>query len=279
MGTQIDVIQIGQRITNTGVYGGRGVVTRIHGEQSPGSCRSLLAGVAHTGGTAHFDIAWEDGHSSPYLPECILRGGPPWRIEDDIADAGAVAAAVQHVADTKAAAEAAELVRAAEIEHSKAQALAAHPYLERAEGNAKSGPALAAANIRRQLKREFPGVAFRVTSKSRGTSSVDVHWTDGPTEKQVGEAVTYRYQEGHFDGMDDMYHYDRDAFWPDIFGGARYVTCNRAYTVCGLRRAWKAAGFDRDPLILTESGEWDVWAHDESDRFWIRQTWKDADLR
>lgn len=76
----------------------------------------------------------------------------------------------------------------------------------------------AAANIRKLLKR-FKGVKFSVTSPSYG--SINVRWTDGPTEKTV-DALVMKFQEGRFDGNDDYYHYSTSP-WNKCFGGVRYV--------------------------------------------------------
>lgn len=58
--------------------------------------------------------------------------------------------------------------------------------------------------IRRQLKKAHAGVKFSVRiSRYAGGSSIDVRWTDGPTEKQVQE-VTYGFEGKRFDGMIDL---------------------------------------------------------------------------
>ncbi len=92
-----------------------------------------------------------------------------------------------------------------------------------------AGPVTAAKNLRTELKRAFPGVAFRVrTSQYSGGNSVDVSWTDGPNSQQV-EALAKKYQGGHFDGMTDCYEYKRSP-WPEVFGEAKYVFCSREYS-------------------------------------------------
>lgn len=58
--------------------------------------------------------------------------------------------------------------------------------------------------IRKDLKRNFPGVKFSVrTDKYSGGASIHVGWTDGPTSKAV-DAVTSGYAGGRFDGMTDL---------------------------------------------------------------------------
>lgn len=69
--------------------------------------------------------------------------------------------------------------------------------------------------IRAKLKRTFPGVKFSVrSSKYSGGSSIDVSWTDGPTEKLV-EAYVNPYQGSRFDGMIDMKYSVSSYILPD----------------------------------------------------------------
>lgn len=70
-------------------------------------------------------------------------------------------------------------------------------------------PAETAKMLRKHLKREFPGVDFRVrTSTYSGGASIRVFWTNGPTKEAV-DAIAQGYKGGGFDGMIDMaYSYD-----------------------------------------------------------------------
>jgi hypothetical protein len=100
-------------------------------------------------------------------------------------------------------------------------------------------------------------VKFSVTSESyAGGNSVDVRWTDGPTAKDV-EAVADRHAAGSFDGMTDLYEYDRDNTFADVFGSAKYVHCHRDWTLAAVREAngdetipedW-AAAHAHDPTV------------------------------
>lgn len=70
-----------------------------------------------------------------------------------------------------------------------------------------TGAALAAKCIREELKTLWPTIKFKVTSKKyAGGSSVYVSWDMGPTSRQV-DAITRKYQHGHFDGMTDCYEH------------------------------------------------------------------------
>ena len=59
--------------------------------------------------------------------------------------------------------------------------------------------------IRTELKKVFPLIKFTVTSQTySGGNSVHISWNDGPTSERVGQVV-YKYQYGHFNGMEDIY--------------------------------------------------------------------------
>lgn len=80
----------------------------------------------------------------------------------------------------------------------------------------------AAKNIRIELAAAFPGVKFSVKSRRfSGGDAIDVSWTDGPNSDQVDEIID-RYSAGSFDGMEDIYRYERNA-WRDAFGDAKYI--------------------------------------------------------
>lgn len=67
--------------------------------------------------------------------------------------------------------------------------------------------------IRKDLKAAYPETKFTVRSKNySGGDSIDVSYTmtvTGPKKKEV-EALLSKYEEGHFDGMTDMYEYKND---------------------------------------------------------------------
>lgn len=116
-------------------------------------------------------------------------------------------------------------IRAREVE----QLAAKFPQLTLVSTMNGNGLIAATKNIRTELKAAFPGVKFSVTSsRYSGGDSIRVSWTDGPCADRV-EAITKKYQAGSFDGMQDLYTYDDDAF-NDAFGDARYVHTTRSYS-------------------------------------------------
>ena len=103
-----------------------------------------------------------------------------------------------------------------------AETLEKFSHLERGHGHA-----IGAKNIRKELKTAFPGVKFSVRGKSfSGGNSISVHWTDGPTVKAVS-AIVGKYEEGRFDGMEDIYKYN-NSFFCENFGGTKYLHASRS---------------------------------------------------
>jgi hypothetical protein len=106
------------------------------------------------------------------------------------------------------------------------------PQRQRAEGAVEliRDPAMnnlikAAKNIRLELKALFPGVKFSVKSDrfSMG-NSIDVSWVDGPVADEVDKVIG-KYQGGHFNGMEDLYEYDRER--DGSIGEAKFVHSRR----------------------------------------------------
>lgn len=61
-----------------------------------------------------------------------------------------------------------------------------------------------ASLVRQALARKFPGVKFSVRSDEYSMgSSIDVTWTNGPSQKEV-DAIASQYESAGFDGMIDM---------------------------------------------------------------------------
>ena len=88
--------------------------------------------------------------------------------------------------------------------------------------------------VRSALKAAFPGVKFSVRSDSySGGASINISWTDGPTEAAV-DKVADRYQGCDFDGMQDLKTY-RDGTLialpngevEEVRFGANYVMTHR----------------------------------------------------
>lgn len=88
----------------------------------------------------------------------------------------------------------------------------------------KTEAAQTAKEIRKKLKTNFPDVKFSVTSENFSMGdAVNVEWTDGVSEEQVKEIIR-DYQEGHFDGMIDLYEYSNSR---EDIPQVKYLSLNR----------------------------------------------------
>lgn len=226
------MLQVGTRVHSI-LYGGRdGVIYAIHGTPAPETVRRMAGGGIVSGGRADVDVVWDNGTESRRVPEAIIYG-VQWSIREGMATAEEIAAmrglvileenrkADEHKAEADAfAAEVARLRSSGEYAHLD-------------QGDDQSSGKLAASNIRKELKRAFPGVKFSVRKEDCG--SVRVGWTDGPTLAEV-EKITSKYKAGHFDGMEDLYNYTTSPFIT-VFGGAKYLSVSRSYSFDALRDA------------------------------------------
>lgn len=222
MATSTQTLVVGTRVQCALHYCGAGIVYAIHGEQSPDTVRTFIGGAGVSGGSARVDVVFANGHQAHQVPEAIVRG-IQWRISDEVASAEMIAAALAHAAcvqaQKRAVEDAAKAAYAAEVVRLQGAAEFAHL----AQGDDRYSGTLAAANIRTELRRAFPGVKFSVRKSGHGT--VNVRWTDGPTEAELKD-IAGKYKRGSFNGMEDIYEDARPA-WCEVFGGAGYVFCDR----------------------------------------------------
>lgn len=79
-----------------------------------------------------------------------------------------------------------------------------------------------AKNVRADLKKHFKGIKFSVKSDY---NSVNISWTDGPTDGEVS-ALVKKYQHGASFSVDDSYTYSPTVF-NDLFGGVQFVFTSR----------------------------------------------------
>ena len=117
-------------------------------------------------------------------------------------------------------AQAVEVIKNAKASHDRRKA-----YKEELKANpTKSSSANCATAIREELKKEFAGVKFKVTSQNfSGGDSVHISWSEGPTERDVNE-FTNKYQYGSFNGMEDIYEYSNSR---DDLPQTKYVQTRR----------------------------------------------------
>lgn len=212
-------LPVGQLLTRSDRWGTKNFV--VTADQGPAQ--------GFTARQAQRVICLETGHPSEVH---AVRGEleREWQLGDKIlsgddltaALAGAEANKIRIEAESKAKSEA-EAQRKAAL---RAKWDTEFAWLQR-PGGKLSSHACGAKNIKKELARAFPGVKFSVKSDSySGGDSIDIAWELGPTTREV-QAITGKYEEGSFNGMEDIYEYDHGNEWPAIYGGAKYVSENR----------------------------------------------------
>lgn len=93
------------------------------------------------------------------------------------------------------------------------------------------------ANIRAELKRNFPTTKFSVRYKSfSGGDEYSITWQDGPTTKQV-DAIVQKYQDMHPDAYScgDYWDYEPSEF-NHLYGGVSYVMTSRTISAEALSK-------------------------------------------
>jgi len=167
------------------------------------------------------DLEWlsnkKDNRIQVYITDKVLTG-----LELEVAVETATATAARLEAEAKA--------HEAAKERERKELPALYPWLKPGDRPA--------ANIKRDLKKHFPGIKFSVRSDH---NSVNIRWDDGPSESDVNTVVD-KYSAGRFDGMIDLYEYDHDNTFGDVFGAAKYIFCRREYSPELLRKAAESLG-------------------------------------
>jgi len=223
-------LEVGTRV-HCILYGGNdGIIFKVNGAQEPGSIQRLGSGCVVTGGNATFDVVFDNGSISRAIPECIIRGCQ-WSIQEGGRASNeeiqfALAFATLETDRKETEAEAIEKERS-DLSQKLQEA---NPELELVDPKAYDSLKKGSQNLKTELKRAFPETKFSVRSEScNNGGSINVHWIDGPRTKAV-EEIANKYQEGHFNGMIDLYETDHGNVWPGLFGGAKFVFCRRDYS-------------------------------------------------
>lgn len=271
------LLKVGQYVYGI-VNNNAGYIRRIDGLQDPSTIRDL--GGVVTGGIAWVTIRCYNGVEIK-LPEAILRG-VQWHI-GDVLNEGEREAVDNAYALAKTQKEARETEAEQKRKEQEQTLPQQYPYLETIDsyqkrtGKSYCRLAVAAQNIKTELKRAFPGVKFAVRRKSfSGGDDINISWDDGPTTAQVNEIIG-KYAIGSFDGMTDCYNYSHSVF-TDLFGGSKYVMTNRNLTIAGVTKAWTEEGGRAEDIVPDERGHWDRWSNPKLGAH-IFRAWEQADLR
>jgi len=113
------------------------------------------------------------------------------------------------------------------VENTKKSYVSRQQYKAERKANQKgrlTGAAACADAIRAELKEKFAGVKFSVKSSTFSMGdSVDISWSDFLSRDEV-EAVVSKYQQGRFNGMEDIYEYSNNI---EGLPQAKYVSARR----------------------------------------------------
>lgn len=116
-----------------------------------------------------------------------------------------------------------------------------------------SDHALAAKNIRKELKALSPKTKFSVTSSSFSMGdSVHAEYTDGPAWTKANEIVK-KYEYGDFDGMVDLYSNKKN--FDGSKGSTKYATVSRSLSPEFILRVAKTLKIE---VVFGEYGRWDT---------------------
>lgn len=122
--------------------------------------------------------------------------------------------------------------------------------------------------VRQALKAAFPKIKFSVRSKTySGGASMNIDWTDGPTEYDVKQVIG-KFQGASFDGMIDLKSYHTSEWEGEqVHFGADFIFCQRSYTIPFItRRAIKIC--DRYCQPMPEIYDEGFGAHVKQDYSW-----------
>jgi hypothetical protein len=227
-------IQVGTRVY-CALMGGRcGIVYQVHGEPGKDPIRSLAGGVVVMGGSsAHYDVVFDNGTLSKKVPECIIKG-VQWRIlDEDPATAEQIAEALRFAEETAAKAEDEKRKAAAafDAEVKRLRSAEEWSYLEQFNAEKPVSPKkLAAKNIRKFLKKEFPGVKFSV--RMDGHSCIWVTWPRECSSDEINQTSLREklemFKTGYYDQLSDC-HLSKSSPFNVVFGGTEYFTIQPQY--------------------------------------------------
>jgi hypothetical protein len=215
-----------------------GYISKIDGEQQPYTVKQM--GFMVTGGNANITVHFDRGHDST-VPEGIIHG-VQWFIGPEPVDDSVIADCLIKAVEIDLDYESNKQRKANEEEataRERSEQFRTLPdkysYLETTEayskrtGKSYCDRVCAAANIKKELAREFPGVKFSVKGSSfSGGDDINVSWDDGPTSEQV-DKITDKYEDHATDETGD-YRDPTNHVFNKLFGGAKYVFTNRHLT-------------------------------------------------
>ena len=151
-------------------------------------------------------------------------------ITDEILDSDSILDAIDGNKKAEASAQAGAILAVKERDEQREKLIKDNSHLEQIPEGSYKTRVIGAKNIRKELKTLFPKDKFSVRGDSfSGGDSIHIEYPkDFDGDKEKIEQICQKYQQGSFDGMQDLYEYGH-KLWTELFGGAKYVSCQRAW--------------------------------------------------
>ncbi len=223
-------LRVGRRI-HCVLYGGKDG-TIIHVQSGLGNSHALLGDIVPivSGSMLYIDVVWDNGTVNRQVPERIATSVQWFFLNEADYAPAQIEAALNHAEITADDAEAARIARVnafeKQIRNFRANQDYAHFEQTPVGGGRFNINTLAAKNIRKLLKREFPSVKFSVRKNSSNT--ITVSWSRGVEGDTVNRRsvtdVVAPFKTGRYDAYED-YHSSSESAFNVVFGGCDYIFC------------------------------------------------------
>jgi hypothetical protein len=244
-----------------------GTIIKFSGDMANRSTTYIVIGKRESNYGNSYQVIDSESYRETFLDTFLFKGGNRWIVTDEIASPDTILNAVSMAKIKKAHEEEAKELERQRRDNLEEQYKKDNPLLEVGQGMV-----VAARNIRKELKKAFPGVKFSVRSHGySGGNDIRIEWADGPTLKAVKE-ITNKYQEGHFDEMTDSYNYDRQNVWTEVFGGTKYIFTNRKYSDSHIQKALDNFGtMDGKTYTVDDYKMGRIHYSDKSHGYWVHE--------
>lgn len=202
------------------LYGGRfGYVFNVHPYTNPSEIKSI-ANIMQSGGSADYDIVFENGTISHKVPECIIRG-VQWELYDDRIGIKNINDLLENAKIIKIESEAKKVKAKDDFRNEVEKMKLSGDFVNLVQGDCSSGT-LAAKNIRKLLKAKLPGVKFSVRKRYYGSLVVSADELSTEQKSEVREVISL-FKTGYYDVHEDIHKSSLSPFQA-VFGGVDYIS-------------------------------------------------------
>jgi len=217
-------IAVGQKLVKKTRYDGNveGIVIEEHKTERRGNVLPFAVPdhVVFTAGDSEFTCLFADGHRQRIYERELLRG-KDYQLDSEIVTSQEIEFFKARETAIKEIRDIASSIKADMVRQVKDELKAKYSYLIQSDSHVDG-----AKNIRTELKKHFSGTKFSVRARwATHSSAIDVRWTDGPTVEEV-KAVIGKFQDSDYDWQG----YREPNHFADMFGGSRFLSCDRDYS-------------------------------------------------